>query len=141
MNSTKKQDKSEVPKKFFIEPELVDNLINIYNSQVNDLMSMASGKCNPEELKYAMARTGGIQQAIYYLINNMTEESKHGLRQTIRGGFGAFTGGVSPTGEGSEDRGTPVSTGSSQNPQPADGNLQSPQPKPQDPRKWRFRKH
>lgn len=140
MSYTKKQDKSEVPKKFFVEPELVDNLINIYNSQVNDLMSMASGKCDPEELKYAMARTGGIQQAIYYLINNMTEEAKHGLNfRPSR--FGAFTSRVSPTGEGSEDRGTPVSTGSSQNPQPADGHLQSPQPKSKDPRQWRFWKH
>jgi hypothetical protein len=127
MNSSKKSSESQT-QKFHVDPGIVDQLISVYNISVASLLEQSASKCDPAELQFAMARAAGLQQAIIYITQRMTEESKRGI--TIRiAGQRAEPSRDSGTEPSQQDRGTPISTGSGPNPQPENRNTQPPQPR------------
>lgn len=135
MNSSKKFSDLKT-KKFHVDPEIINNLISLYNISVATILETSSTKCDPAELQFAMARAAGLQQAIIYITQRMTEESKRGITIRIAG-----HGAESPTDSGAEpsqqDRGTPVGTGFGPDSQPENGNPKPTQPRSKSPRSRR----
>jgi hypothetical protein len=137
MDSTK-NSKDSKKKKYFVDPEHVDNMIRLYNNAVDNLLAMSAGKCDPQELQYAMARAAGLLQAINYTINSMTEETKNGLTRWKTGQRTLTStdccGGACP-----EDRGTQVCREVCKNQNTAGGGTIPTQPQPKGSwlRRWR----
>lgn len=136
MTSSKK---SPEVKKYYVDPDIVDNLIRLYNQQVDSILLMSTKKCDPHELQYAMARAAGFQQSIQYLTMNMTEETKNGIT-LLKTGQRTFSCGTCPTGACSEDRGIKQFPPAGTDQYTKNRNSKFAKPKPKDSRHrwWKF---
>lgn len=135
MNSTRKQ--GDLPKKYHVDPGIMDKLIKLYNQQVETILEISTKKCDPHELQYSMSRAAGFQQAIHYIIMNMTEETKDGIT-LLKTGQRAFTSTTCGGGTGTEDRGDTECPGQGTDRVSTGRDRGLAQPKPSDSRKrWR----